>query len=76
MNFSFISPFARENLVSRDGFGRPVPSRFSPLILHIQKAEYSAHSQDSSRFPLRPEYIGPRNGVPAAFIAESPEAQG
>ena len=31
MNIS-LSPFAPESLVSRDGFGRPVPSRVSLLI--------------------------------------------
>ena len=40
--------FAPENLVSRDGFGSPVPRQ--PAHLHTQ-AEYSAYSRDSSRVP-------------------------
>ena len=35
-----LSPFAPENLVSRDGFGRPVPRQPEP----------GAYSRDSSRF--------------------------
>ena len=56
----FLSPFAPENLVSRDGFGSPVPRQ--PTHLHTQ-AEYSAYSRDSSRVPrwrpfiyLKPPY--------------------
>ena len=81
--FSPPSPFAREKLVSRDRFGRPVPRQ-------------PAHSwfllTGSSRFPRRRlftititivkrhrvslEFIGLRNCVPMAFTAESPLAQG
>ena len=43
-----LSPFAPENLVSRDGFA--VSSRVSLLILHIQ-AGSGAYSRDFSRFP-------------------------
>ena len=42
------SPFALENLVSRDGFGGPVPRQ--PAHLHTQ-AESGAYLRDSSRFP-------------------------
>ena len=35
MNTS-LSPFAPENFGPQDGFGRPVPSRVSLLILHNQ----------------------------------------
>ena len=49
MNIS-LPPFAPENLVSRDGFGRPVPCQ--PAHLHIQ-AESGAYLRDSSRFPRR-----------------------
>ena len=80
-----LSPCVPENLVSRDGFSRPVPRQ--PAHLHIQ-AESGAYLRDSSRVPRRrpyktairhrvsPEFIGSRNCVPMAFIAESPRAQG
>ena len=45
-----LSPFAPENLVSRDGFGSPVPRQ--PAHLHTQ-AESGAYSRDFSRFPRR-----------------------
>ena len=47
MNIS-LSAFAPENLVSRDGFGSPVPRQ--PAHLRTQ-AESGAHIRDSSRFP-------------------------
>ena len=47
MNIS-LSPFAPENLVSRDGFGSPVPRQ--PARLHTQ-AESDAYLRDSSRVP-------------------------
>ena len=61
-----------ENLVSRDGFSRPVPRQ--PAHLHTQ-AEYGAYLRDSSRVPRRsiyetairhrvsPVFIGSRNCV-------------
>ena len=74
-----------ENLVSRDGFGRP--SRVSLLILHTQ-TELGAYPRDFSRLPRRrpfmytanrhrvsPEFIRSRICVPMAFTAESPSAQ-
>ena len=72
---------APENLVSRDGFGSPVPRQ--PAHLHTQ-AESGAYLRDSSRVPRRrpfiyfkttirhrasPEFIGSRNCVPMAFTA-------
>ena len=45
MNIS-LSAFAPENLVSRDGFGSPVPRQ--PAHLHTQ-AESGAYIRDSSR---------------------------
>ena len=42
-----LSPLAPENLVSRDGFGTPVPHQ--PAHLHTQ-AESGAYLRDSSRF--------------------------
>ena len=49
-----LSPFARENLVSRDGFGRPVSRQ--PVHLHTQ-AESGAYLRDSSRVPRRRPFI-------------------
>ena len=43
--YIYLSPFAPENLVSRDGFGGPVPAH-----LHTQ-AQYDAYLRDSSRVP-------------------------
>ena len=81
MNIS-LSAFAPENLVSRDGFGSPVP-RQSAHHLHTQ-SESAAYLRDSSRVLQRrpfiylkpairhrvsPEFIGSRNCVPMAFTA-------
>ena len=49
MNIS-LSPFAPENLVSRDESGCLVPSLVSLLIPYTQ-AEPGAYSRDCSRFP-------------------------
>ena len=82
-----LAPCVFENLVSRDEFNRPVPRQ--PAHLQTQ-AESGAYLRDSSRVPRRrpfiyiktairhwvsPEFIGSRNCVPMAFIAESPPAQ-
>ena len=48
-----LSAFAPENLVSRDGFGSPVPRQFAHL--HTQ-AESGAYLRDSSRVPRRRLY--------------------
>ena len=45
-----LSPCVPENLVSRDGFSRPVPRQ--PAHLHTQ-AESGAYLRDSSRVPRR-----------------------
>ena len=45
-----LSPFALENLVSRDEFASPVPRQ--PANLHAQ-AEPGAYLRDSSRVPRR-----------------------
>ena len=45
-----LTPFAPENLVSRDGFGSPIPR--GPAHLHTQ-AESGAYLRDSSRVPRR-----------------------
>ena len=80
-----LSPCVPENLVSRDGFSRPVPRQ--PAHLHTQ-GESGAYLRNSSRVPRRrsyetairhrvsPEFIGSRNCVPMALTAESPPAQG
>ena len=49
-----LSAFAPENLVSRDGFGSPVPRQ--PAHLHTQ-TEYGAYLRDSSRVPRRRPFI-------------------
>ena len=49
-----LSPFAPENLVSRDGFGSPVPHQ--PADLHTQ-AGSGACLRDSSRVPRRRRFI-------------------
>ena len=49
-----MSLFAPENLVSRDGFGSPVPRQ--PSHLHTQ-AESGAYLRDSSRFLWRRPFI-------------------
>ena len=53
MNIS-LSASAPENLVSRDGFGSPVPRQ--PAHLHTQ-AESGAYLRDSSRVPRRRPFI-------------------
>ena len=50
----FLSAFAAENLVSRDGFGSPVPRQ--PAHLHPQ-VEYGAYLRESSRVPRRRPFI-------------------
>ena len=54
MNFSLSPLFAPENLVSRDGFGSPVPRQ--PAHLHTQ-AESGAYLRDPSRVPRRRPFI-------------------
>ena len=49
-----LSAFVPENLVSRDGFGCPVPRQ--PAHLHTQ-AESCAHFRDFSRVPRRRPFI-------------------
>ena len=48
-----LSPCVPENLVSRDGFSRPVPRQ--PAHLHTQ-AESGAYLRDSSRVPEGEKY--------------------
>ena len=84
---NFLSAFAPEILVSRDGLGNPVPRQ--PAHLHTQ-AEAGAYLRNPPEFRegvhflfkitirhmVSPEFIGSRNCVPTAFTAESPPAQG
>ena len=49
-----LSPFVPENLVSRDGFSRPVPRQ--PAHPHTQ-AESGAYLRDSSRVPRRRPFM-------------------
>ena len=53
MNIS-LSAFAPENLVSRHGFGSPVPRQPAHLYTH---AESGAYLRDSSRVPRRRPFI-------------------
>ena len=55
-NNILLSPCAPENLVSRDGFSRPVPRQ--PAHLHTQ-AESGAYLRDSSRVPRRRPFMKP-----------------
>ena len=63
--FFSLSPFAPENLVSRDRVGRPV----SLLVLRTQ-AEPGADSSNSSRFPRR------RPHIPSTAIGWVPSLSG
>ena len=51
----FLSAFAPENLVSRDGLGSPTVPR-QPAHLHTQ-AEFGAYLRDSSLVPRRRLFI-------------------
>ena len=51
-----MSPCVPENLVSRDGFSRPVPRQ--PAHLHTQ-AECGAYLRDSPRVPRRRPFMKP-----------------
>ena len=66
MNIS-LSPFAPEDLVSRDGLGSPVPRQ--PAYLHTL-AESGAYLRDPSPFPRRRPFIYTANchGVSHALI--------
>ena len=84
-----LSPYQPENLVSRDGFGSPVPHHSLLLIsilsrLNLVLAGFLPGSAAASiylfktviRHRASPEFIGSRNCVPIAFTAESPPAHG
>ena len=65
-----LSAFAPENLVSRDGFGSPVPRQ--PAHLHTQ-AQSGAYLRDSSRVPRRRPFIY-LNRHPVVFFILSDRA--
>ena len=82
-----LSPFAPENLSSRDGFGRPVPrqaahSKFSVRLNLVRTHGIPPAFRDGVHICGKPppgqtpEFIGSREGVPMAFTAEIPPAQG
>ena len=83
-----LSPYVPENLVSRDGFGCPVPrqSAHSPnsgriwclltgFLLSSAAASIYLY-KPAIRHRVSPEFIGSRNCVPMAFTADSPPLQG
>ena len=57
-----LSPCVPENLVSRDGFSRPVPRQSAHL--HTQ-AESGAYLRDSSRVPRRRPFIYSNRQTPS-----------
>ena len=59
-----LSPCVPENLVSRDGFSRPVPRQ--PAHLHTQ-AESGAYLRDCSRVPRRTHLILDTSNIGASF---------
>ena len=63
MNIS-LSPFAPENMVSRNGFANPVPRQ--PAHLHTQ-AESGAYLRDSSRLPRRRPFIYLNRHTPSSL---------
>ena len=87
-NDLYLSAFAPENLVSRDGFGSPVSRQ--PAHIHTQAiiwclltgflpsfaAAFIYLFKTAIRHRVSPEFIESRNCVPMAFTAESPPAQG
>ena len=58
-----LSPCVPENLVSRDGFSRPVPRQ--PAHLHTQ-AESGAYLRDSSPVPRRRPFMKPPYAIGSA----------
>ena len=83
-----LSQHAPDNLVSRDGFSRPVPRQPAhPKILRLNlvlthgippdfRGRVHFFIQTAIHHRLSPEFIGSRNCVPMAFTADSPPAQG
>ena len=76
-----------ENLVSRDGFSSPVPRQPSHSVLRLNlvlthgilldfRGGVHLFIETAIRHRVSPEFIGSRNCVPMAFIAENPPALG
>ena len=61
---SSLSAFAPESLVSRDGFGSPVPRQAAHL--HTQ-AEFGAYLWDSSRVPRRCSFVRLNRHTPSTY---------
>ena len=68
MDFS-LSAFAPENLVSRNGFARPVPRQ----PVHLHQAEFGVYLRDFSRVPQRRPFI---NLKPPYTIGSVPSLSG
>ena len=82
-----LSPCVPENLVSRDGFSRPVPRQPAHLHTLAESGAYlltgflpssaaASIYETALRHRVSPEFIGSRNCVPMAFTAKSPPAHG
>ena len=81
-----LSPCVPENLVSWDGFSRPVPRQpaHSPhsgwiwclLTGFVPSSAAAPIYETAIRHRVSPEFIVSCNCVPMAFTAESPPAQG
>ena len=81
-----LFPCVPENLVSRDGFSRPVPRQPAHLSIlrlnlvltygFLPSSAVASIYETAIRHRVSPEFIGSRNCVPMAFTAESPPAQG
>ena len=84
-----LTPFATENLVSRDGFGSPVPRqpvhsqnivKLNLVLTHGIPPDFRGGVHliicTAIRHRVSPEFIESRNCVPMVFTAESPLAQG
>ena len=76
-----LSPFAPENLVSRDGFGSLISLLRLNLVLTYGippdfRGGVHLLISTATRHRVSPEFIGSRSCVPVAFTDESPPAQG
>ena len=83
-----LSAFVTENLVSRDGFGSPVPRQPARLNTQAESGAYLRNlpssavasinlSKTAKRHRASPVLIGSCNNcVPIAFTTKSPPAQG
>ena len=58
-----LSPYVHVNLVSRDGFSRPVPSRVSLLIFILRLNLSGAYLGNFSRVPRRCPFMKPPHAI-------------